>query len=48
MYSKILPSFIGVISIYGEYNFTRSYKRIHRLIVLKETKEFVNDNTLGK
>ena len=36
------------INFYGEYDFTRSYKRIHRLIALDGTKGFVNDNALGK
>jgi len=36
------------INFYGEYDFTRSYKRIHRLIVLEGMKGFVNDNALGK
>jgi len=36
------------INFYDKYDFTRSYKRIHRLITLEETKEFVNDNALGK
>ena len=36
------------INFYGEYDFTRSYKRIHRLIALDDTKGFVNDNALGK
>ena len=36
------------INFYGEYDFTRSYKRIHRLIALEETKGFMNDNALEK
>ena len=36
------------INFYGEYDFTRSYKRIHRLIALDDTKWFVNGNALGK
>jgi hypothetical protein len=30
------------INFYGEYDFTRSSKRIHRLIALDETKGFMN------
>jgi len=49
MHLKIVQLFIGVTSIfYGEYDVTSSYKRIHRLIALEETKGFMNDNALGK
>lgn len=32
------------INFYGEYDFTRYSKRIHRLIALDDTKGFFNDN----
>ena len=34
------------INFYGEYDFTRSSKKIHRLIVLDETKGFMNITSL--
>jgi hypothetical protein len=34
------------INFYGEYNFTRSSKRIHRLIALDEMKGFLNSTSL--
>jgi TnpA family transposase len=34
------------INFYGEYDFTRSSKRIHRLIALDETKGFMNTTSL--
>ena len=36
------------INFYGEYDFTRSSKRIHDLIALDSTKEFVEPISLGK
>ena len=36
------------VNFYGEYDFTRSSKRIHRLISLDESKGFLNATGLEK
>ena len=36
------------INFYGEYDFTRSSKRIYRLIALDETKGFMNATGIEK
>ena len=36
------------INFYGEYDFTRSSKRIYRLIALDETKGFMNTREVSK